>query len=207
MVINLLVFLTLGIIVQGELQRSSTAAKSDQNGTASENPLSQSENEKNRIQHPWDQESSTSNKNGSLCADISGKWYNQHGSEVMFKQWTNAQLSGSFTSSVNLNRSKKPSDLVTGKLIGHFHNGNLGFSVLWEAADSSDESGNHQRPSTAHAGTCYLDNNSEVLVVSWIIAEKQESVADSWKGFRVGQDHYTRMKNKKELSVPKFWSM
>ncbi|XP_055343804.1 streptavidin-like [Paramacrobiotus metropolitanus] len=123
----------------------------------------------------------------AACSDISGNWYNQHGSEIIFTPGAKSSLSGTFASTVSLYKNKRPTaDPVNGKLVGYLQrDGSFGFAVIWDNASNQ---------TTAYSGNCYPDENGEILIAAWHLAEKQHSIGDAWKGFRSGQDIFTRRK-------------
>ncbi|XP_055339173.1 avidin-like [Paramacrobiotus metropolitanus] len=123
------------------------------------------------------------------CDDISGLWYNQLNSEVVFRHGNGRLIHGDYASYVNTAQSQANSSNAapsTGPLVGYLKNATLAFTVNWDNSGAI----------TAWAGNCYVDSERNLVVIktSWHLVRKQDSLADSWKGVLSGQDVFTRQR-------------
>ncbi|XP_055356411.1 avidin-like [Paramacrobiotus metropolitanus] len=123
------------------------------------------------------------------CDDISGKWYNQLNSEVEFRHGNGFQLHGTYGSYVNTAQThgnSSSADATRGRLIGFIKDTALGFTVVWDTSSTM----------TSYTGNCYVDHERGTVQIraAWHLVERQDSLADSWKGVRSGQAVFTRQR-------------
>ncbi|XP_055339069.1 avidin-like [Paramacrobiotus metropolitanus] len=123
------------------------------------------------------------------CDDISGQWYNQLNSEVEFRHGDGFQLHGTYGSYVNTAQTHGNSSSAAatrGRLIGFTKDTTLGFTVVWDTSSTM----------TSYTGNCYVDHERGTVQIraAWHLVERQDSLADSWKGVRTGQAVFTRQR-------------
>jgi len=131
---------------------------------------------------------------GTENCDLSGAWYNQHGSELSLNQTENGILSGEFRSAVKLPRrqnqenSEKTYAPVRGEVFGKIFT----FHVYWP----------QKHAMTTWSGQCQRNcdfgwlRDRDILHASWLITSATSDCEHYWSATRIGEDIFTRVPRK-----------
>lgn len=117
-------------------------------------------------------------------ANLSGRWYNELGSEMIIDQ-SEGELTGTYI-------NHAPDSLARGeKLIGSCGKGSpttFGFVVNFEGGKFT----------TAWSGQYYpKSDDGEVLLTTWIMTANLQDANEYWDATHVGQDRFTRKPQEK----------
>lgn len=112
--------------------------------------------------------------------DVSGKWYNELGSQMEIFQSADGELKG-----VYVNSAPGSTDKDAESLIGSLGKGvpaTLGFVVNFEDGLYT----------TSWSGQYRNDEGKEVLKTTWLMTTNVKDSTEYWESANVGQDRFTR---------------
>ncbi|XP_071503428.1 avidin-like [Diadema antillarum] len=122
---------------------------------------------------------------GVATCNVSGTWYNGHGSEMIIEIEPSGHVTGEFRTAVE--RKLGAAGTIPGRITGWTSadrsRKTVSFSVLWNGGTSV----------TAWTGLCHVCNGVEVMKTTWILTSDVDSCGDHWSSNRIGQDDFTRM--------------
>lgn len=129
---------------------------------------------------------------GNTCEDISGRWYNQLGSEVEIDHLIDGKLFGKYYTAVSV----APGAVIGHRLVGvlpyNKPGSSFAFSVTWHNGSST----------TIWTAQCQVCNGKEILETSWLLRSYVDSCIDKWKSTLIGKDiFYRKLKSSKDELV------
>ncbi|XP_028398509.1 uncharacterized protein LOC114522087 [Dendronephthya gigantea] len=117
-----------------------------------------------------------------LCRDISGRWVNKLGSEVVLDHLQSGVLQGQYYTAVSVSAGKLLGHDILGTLPYNKPGSSFAFSVTWQNGSST----------TVWTGQCMVCNGKEMLETSWLLRSHVDSCFDKWKSTRIGKDVFER---------------
>ncbi|KAI0217111.1 hypothetical protein LSAT2_030984 [Lamellibrachia satsuma] len=122
---------------------------------------------------------------GAQCEDLSGKWYNQLGSELFLSHTQDGELTGTYRTQVERetgSAGNTHSHKVAGAAPYDKPGSVFGFAVMFNDGSST----------CAWTGQCHVCNGKETLMASWVLRSRVATCRDRWKSTLIGQDSFIR---------------
>jgi len=129
----------------------------------------------------------------SAACDVSGLWYNEHGSELYLQQSRHGHLTGEFRTAVEVEcgSAGRNYSTVHGTIVGQL----FSFHVHWDTKKSVTTWVGQCHESCDHG---FLPIGAEPMLHStWVLTSETNDCNDAWNQNRIGQNVFARRQLKK----------